>query len=86
MSERTPSAAIIKHYTGIVLRKGIDRYGTFLVLRHVNKYGTHEMEFSVEESDLDLYLLKGRCPLQLTRCGTAVSTGLIRGEKRRESS
>lgn len=46
---------VIKSYTGTVLRKGIDRDGAFIVLLHVNKYGTHEMEFSVQERELELY-------------------------------
>ena len=44
-----------KHYSGIVTQKGIDRDGAFIVLRHTNQYGTHDMEFSVKESALDLY-------------------------------
>lgn len=46
---------ITKHYTGIVMQKGIDSGGAFIVLRHTNQYGTHDIDFSIEENELDLY-------------------------------
>ena len=48
-------ATIEKQYSGTVLSKGIDATGPFVTLKHVNKYGEHEIEFEVEERDLELY-------------------------------
>lgn len=44
-----------KQYSGIVLNKGTDREGAFITLQIINNYGKHEVDFEVEEKDLDMY-------------------------------
>jgi hypothetical protein len=51
----TPDNRMEKKYSGIVLRKGWDGEGPFVTLEVINQYGRHEMEFAVEEGDLDMY-------------------------------
>lgn len=44
-----------KQYTGIVTSKGVDGNGAFVNLEVINKYGRQQMEFEVEETDLEMY-------------------------------
>jgi len=48
-------ATLEKQYTGTVMSKGLDGTGPFVKLQVVNNHGMHEMEFEVEERDLELY-------------------------------